>query len=243
MSVFGRMQGIRSADGTSKFPAKKPYVPIRFRLKKDETKQIVVLDENFTFGMREHSLQGLDGKWTTERCIAEWDACPLCQRANTNVYDILLLTCQDMTPWTNKDGVTVNYSKRELAVKKNDLPAFTALMNAKGSLRGIVLDMTRGNGEKESASGKPTFIDKLSEEDILAEFGHEARVSDKGTIIVAENDAAFPFNYEKYHTVPTRNELSRKYDIGPRPGSVEETIDQTEVVQLLELNEELPEVE
>src|SRR6476620_1253796 len=103
-NVFARMQGQKAPSG-SKFPAKKAYVPSRFRCQPSETKRLVILDEKFSFGMREHSLKGPDGKWTTERCISEWDTCPLCTKENVNVYDVALLTVNDLTPWskTNQD--------------------------------------------------------------------------------------------------------------------------------------------
>jgi hypothetical protein len=243
--VFARMQGLKTANQPSKYPEKKKYVPSRFRCEKNETKRIVVLDEKFTFGMREHSFQNWNenGRWTTERCISEWDICPLCSKDNVNTYDIILVTVLDLTPWTTKEGTTVEYTKRVLGLKKNDLAAFQGLMGVHGSLRGLVLDMTRGNGEKESASGKPTYVSTLSEEDMLSEFGHEARLSDKGTVIVPANDSVNVWNYDKYFGVPSKSELIRKYGLPAIPGSVEESVtNEEQAINLMELNEELPEV-
>lgn len=250
-NVFERMQSQRTQT-PKQFPAKKVYVPSRFRCQPGETKRLVVLDEKFSFGMREHSLQQADGKWTTERCISEWDSCPLCSRDNVSVYDVAMLTVLDLTPWTktNADGTTTKYeyTKRVLAVKKGDLPSFSGLLNVHGSFRGLVLDMARGTGQKETASGKPTYVMTLSDDDLISEFGSEEVVSEKGNVIRPVNDSIFPFNYEKFFTVPTRGDLSRKYDIPARPGSVEEEAtapweaDDDEAIVLLDLDE-LPDVD
>lgn len=241
-SIFARLQGQRSGYTKNSLPQKAKFVPSRFRCKPNETKRIVVIDEKFTFGVTEHSLQGPDGKWTTERCIAAWDSCPLCGKDNVNTADAVLLTVLDLTPWETKDGQTVEYSKRVLAVKKGDLAAFTGLMGVHGSLRGLVLDMTRGDSPKETAIGKPTFVQKLTDDDLVEMFGHPAKMSEKGTVIVPENDSVQPWNYDKYFTVPSRMDLARKYNIGPRPGSVEEEVNEP-AINLLDLAEELPDIE
>jgi hypothetical protein len=195
--------------------------------------------------MKEHSFQGPSGFYVTDRCISEWDTCPLCTKENVNTYDIVLLSVQDLTPWTTKAGELVENTKRELAVKKNDLVAFQGLIDIHGSLRGLVLDMTRGTGDKESANGKPTFVQKLTDDEMLEMFGHPAKMSEKGTVIVPENDAVNPWNYEKYHSVPSRADLAREYNVGPRPGSIDEDAVQQndEPVMLLDLSEALPDVD
>lgn len=245
-SVFDRMLSNKPANAKV-FPQKKKYVPSRFRCAKGETKRIVLLDVKFTFGMREHSLQGADGKWTTERCISEWDTCPICS-TSASVYDIALLTVLDLTPWTKKndDGTTTEYAytKRVLAVKKGDLAAFSGLLNVHGSFRGLVLDMTRGTGDKESAIGKPTYVATLSDEDLIEEFGSEEVLSEQGKVIRPANDAVNAFNYDRYYSAPSRSELSNKYDVPARPGSAEESApwDEDDSIQTIDLNE-LPDVD
>lgn len=257
-NVFARMQSNKSANFTER-PKKKLFTPSRFKIHQisqaeqdagitTRTKQIVVLDERFTFGMKEHSLKGPDGKWTTERCLSEWDSCPLCNQENVSVYDVALLTVLDLDPWTktHEDGTTTEYkfTKRVLAVKKGDLAAFSGLLDVHGSFRGLVLNMTRGTAQKETASGKPTFVMVLSEDELIEEFGSEEVLSEKGNVIRPANDNTFPFNYDKFYPVPSRAELSRKYNIGPRPGSVEETPEEDdETIFVMDLGEELPDME
>lgn len=253
-NVLERMQSNKPTSNTSKFPVKKPYVPSRFKCLPSTTKRLVILDDKFSFGMKEHSLQGQDGKWTTERCISEYDSCPLCNRDNISVYDVAFLTVLDLTPWTktNTDGTKTEYqfTKRILAVKKGDLPSFSGLLNVHGSFRGLVLDMARGPGQKETASGKPTYVATLSDDELTEEFGSEEVVSEKGTVIRPANDAIYAFNYDKFYPVPTRNELARKHDIPARPGAYDEgddsappfSMDDEETVFTMDLDE-LPDVD
>lgn len=258
-NVFARMQSNKPANFTER-PAKKLFTPSRFKIQQiseaeqaqgitTRTKQIVVLDDKFTFGMKEHSLQGPDGKWVTERCLSEWDTCPLCSRDNVSVYDVALLTVLDLTPWTktNPDGTTTEYAytKRVLAVKKGDLAAFSGLLNVHGSFRGLILNMTRGTAPKKTASGDPTFVGILTEDEMISEFGSAEVLSEKGNVIRPANDTIFPFNYDRFYPVPSRSELSRKYDIPARPGSVEEFTNNNDddSVFVMDLSEELPDVE
>lgn len=246
-SIFARMTGggNQNSQNNSKYPPKKVYVPSRFRVAKNETKRIIVLDEKFSFAMREHSLQGPDGKWTTERCIGEHDTCPLCSMQGvSNPADVALLTVLDLTPWSKEvDGkiVKYEYTKRTLAVKRNDFAAFEALLNVHKSFRGLVLDMTRGNGDKESATGKPTYVATLTEDDLVMEFGTPEVLSEQGKVIRPANDVIYPFTYERHFILPSRMDLERKYGVAPRAGSMQETYDEpTERLQTLNLAEAAP---
>lgn len=238
-SVFDRMLSNKPANAKPT-PQKKAYTPSRFKIAQiteaeqkqgiaTRTKRMVVLDDKFSFGMREHSLQGPDGKWTTERCISEWDSCALCSKDNVSVYDVAFLTVLDLTPWTktNADGTTTEfaYTKRVLAVKKGDLAAFSGLLNVHGSFRGLVLDMTRGTAQKETASGKPTFVALLTEDELVEEFGSPEVLSENNKVIRPANDAIYPFAYERYYPVPSNMELQRKYGLAPRAGSDQEVVD------------------
>lgn len=247
-SVFDRMLSNKPATAKT-FPAKKTFTPSRFRLAKGTEKQLVILDEKFSFGMREHSLQGPDGKWTTERCISEWDSCPLCANSSS-VYDVAFLTVLDLTPWTktNDDGTKTEfpYTKRVLAVKRGDMAAFSGLLNVHGSFRGLALNMTRGTGDKESASGKPTFVAQLTEDELVTEFGSEEVLSANGKVIRPANDGIYPFAYERFFSAPSRMDMQRKYGLSPRPGADDEGQDagppfDVDTITTLDLNEQVVE--
>jgi hypothetical protein len=247
-ALFDRMQ--TGKPSVKKTFEKKVFQPQRLWLKKGETSQVVILDEKLSFGRREHSVKQADGHFAPEPCIADHEPCPLCEMTDTPmIYDVILLSCLDLREYTNKEGKVVKYTKKVIPIKKNDLPAYIGLAQVHGSLRGLLLNVTRGEGEKSSAIGAPTYVASLDENDLLDEFGHEARVSDKGVIIVPENDSINPWNYDKFYKNPSRSDLMTKYRIAPRPGSKEEAKEDdttppwnVEEVDVLDLGEELPEL-
>jgi hypothetical protein len=233
---------------------KKKWKPSRFRVAKGETKRLVVLDSEISYAQAEHTVKDREGKWQTERCISSVDACPICSLPKHNPADVVLLTVLDLTPWNyeDKDGNTIEkeYTKRELAIKTGSFPIFQALAAAQGGLRGLVLDMTRGHGDKEAAIGVPAYVQTLTEEELIEAFGGPEKLSEEGRVIVEENADTKPFNYEKVHEIPSRSELASKYGIAPRPGSQEELAQeeareqtQEETVALIDLSEELPNIE
>lgn len=242
-SVFARMQGIKTPKASSTSTRKK-YVPSRWRLKKGETKSLVILDENFTFGMREHARKKPDGFWETVRCISDYDSCPMCAMPDNRPYDLVLLTVLDLTPW-EKDGNTFDYTKRVLALKKGDYEKMQVIAQVNGNnLRGIMLDMTRGYGEKESANGAPAFVRKLTEDELIEAFGSPEKKYDSGFVLPA-NNAIIPFEYNVIFATPSRDEIAAHLGLAPRPGSKAESEvpPWEEEVETLDLSEDLPDVD
>jgi hypothetical protein len=243
-SIFARMQGKTPPKSENKLTRRK-YVPSRFRCSKGETKRLVIVDERFEFGMREHARQKPDGKWETVRCISDYDACPMCAVPNNRPYDLVLLTVLDLTPW-EKDGKTYEYTKRVLALKKGDYERMQSVTSGR-KMRGLVLDMERGYGDKESANGVPKYVDELSEDDMIEAFGSPEKTYDSGFVLPA-NNAIIAFDYKTIFEVPSVDELREHLGLAPRPGSkAEAKIDETppweEDTQTLDLNEELPDVD
>jgi hypothetical protein len=135
-----------------------------------------------------------------------------------------------------------------MALKRNDYEKVQTIADMQG-LRGVLLECTRGHEEKESANGKPKFINKLTEDELIQEFGTPEKVYPSGFILAANNNL-LPFNYEEIFTVPTRDELAAEVGLGPRPGSrAEQQLDETppwieeDVVETVDLNESFPEVD
>ncbi len=247
-AIFARMQG-KQAPTQNRTTQRKKYVPSRFRVAKGETKSLVIVDEQFTFAMREHSHRNAQGKWETIRCIADYDSCPVCALPDHRPHDVILLTVLDLTPWstTDKTGkeVTYEYTKRVLALKTNDYKAMKIIALTTGSLRGLLLDMTRGYGEKESANGVPNYVNKLTEEQLIEMFGTPEKKYDSGFVVPA-NNAIVPFDYAEIFAPPSRAELAAHIGAPPRPGSKEELQEETppwEAVEVLDLGEELPDVD
>lgn len=226
-AIFSRVQ-----DGkpSRTFAPRKKWMPSRFRLKAGETKRLIVIDEKITYAQAEHSVKDREGKWQTERCIAATDACPICQLPKHNPADKILLTVLDLTPWTytDKEGnkVEKEFTKREIAIGTKQFPIWQTLAATQG-LRGLVLDMTRGHEPLEAGIGVPSFVQKLTEEELLETFGHDEIVNE-GKVVKEANADITPFNYAAIHTPPSRSELAQKYGIAPAPGSLEERIQEAQ---------------
>lgn len=243
------MQGKTPPKTEYKKTDRKKYVPSRWRVAKGETKRLVIVDERFEFGMREHSRQKPDGYWETVRCISDYDACPMCAVPQNRPYDLVLLTVLDLTPW-EKEGKTYEYTKRVLALKKGDYERFQSVTSGR-KMRGLVLDMERGHGDKESANGIPKYVDELSEDDLIEAFGSPERTYDSGFVVPA-NSAITVFDYKTIFNPPTADELREHLGLAPRPGSkAEAQVNQDDEsppweeneVEVLDLNEELPDVD
>lgn len=248
-NIFARIQGKKTAPlpTATNNGQRKKYKPSKFYLKKGDKKTLVIVDEQFTFAMREHNVKGADGFWKQHRCINDYDACPACGLPDNRPYDLAILTVLDLTPW-EKDGITHEFTKRYMALKKGDYEKFQTIAQMQG-LRGVVLEMERGHEEKESANGKPTFINKLSEDDLIEAFGSPEKLYPSGFVLAA-NNAIVAFDYANIFTVPTRDELAAELGMAPRPGSKAETQaedntvpwDESEV-ETLDLSEEYPTVD
>lgn len=230
-AIFTRVQEGKPAGNNTR----KRWKPSRFRCAAGETKTLVILDEKITYAQAEHSVKHYSSEykegfmWQTERCIAATDACPICSMPKHNPTDKILVTVLDLTPYSykDKDGNTVQkeYTKRELAIGTKQLPMFQSFASLNnGSLRGLVLNMTRGHEKLEVGTGVPSFNQVLTEEDLIESFGHEERKNDEGKVVVQENAAIYPFEYAKIHLPPTRSELATKYGVAPLPGSLEERV-------------------
>lgn len=252
--VFKRVQeGKFSPNGSRQ---NKKWKPSRFRCGKNETKRLVILDEKINHAQAEHSVKDDQGKWQTELCISAVAACPICSLPKHNPSDKILLTVLDLTPWSYTDEKTgevveKEFTKRELAIGTKQFAVFNALAAANnGNLRGLMLDMTRGDQPLEPGHGAPTFVQTLTEEELVEAFGHPA-IEKEGRVVKQENADITPFDYAKIHVLPSRAELSQKYGIAPRPGSTEEleaeveeeTTSMEDSVNALDLDEELPEIE
>lgn len=248
-NIFARIQGNKTPPlpTATNNGQRKKYKPSKWFLKKGDKKELVILDAQFTYAMREHNVKGADGYWKQHRCIGDYDACPVCSLPDNRPYDLVLLTVLDLTSW-EKDGKTYEYTKRYMALKKGDYEKFDAIAKMQG-LRGVVLEMERGHEEKESANGKPTFLNKLTEDELIEAFGAPEKVYPSGFVLQA-NNAIVAFDYDNIFTVPTRDELAAELGMAPRPGSKAETQaddesppwNETEV-NTIDLNETYPDVD
>ena len=140
--------------------------------------------------------------------------CPICAKGYKHSY-VLLLTVLDLTPYVNKDGVEVPYSRKLLALKSNSLPAIGQILKSAerkyGTCRGTMIVLNRGNKskdypkigvpqmfsvEKEDGSEEDVMYDFYSEEDLVSEFGHPKILSKDGSRVIFEENEQLPEDSE-----------------------------------------------
>jgi hypothetical protein len=190
------------------------YMPYRFWLPVGKQVEVVVLDAEPGPCFYEHQLQNpQSGKWDTyESCPKEFDLCPLCDgtAGGKDSYYIMLLTVIVLDPYVNSKGITVPHSRKLLAVKSAEQPFFLRQFDRDGSLRGLHLLMTRDT-KNMANHGRPEFIAKHSEEDVMASFGHAAVTAQDGKVLKQANADCFAFPYGRIFTKPSGEDLRRRY--------------------------------
>lgn len=169
-------------------------MPFRFFCPVGETREFIVVDDRITFVRNEHNLKDSRGKWSIYApCISEHANCPICMsNPDKPAYFAMYLTVIDLTPYTNKDGIEVPWSKKLLVVKSNQQKKFTRKQEQHGSLRGALFSTTR-DGEKEAAIGSDIELIEFVEEEALNEYYNTYEKDGKVIEIVGSE----PFNYEE----------------------------------------------
>lgn len=182
------------------------HSPFRFYCPVGESKDVIVVDNEPDFFRHEHSLKGQDGKWNVFcSCIADHANCPVCLSGPEKpAYFALYLTVIDLTPYTNKEGIAVPWSKKLLVVKSSQQKKFTRLFNQHGSLRGMVLQMTR-DGEKDAAIGNDIECVGFVDEDGLETYYHVYQDKQNKDVEVIGGE---PFNYDEIFPAQTEEMLA-----------------------------------
>jgi hypothetical protein len=211
------------------------HFPFRFFLGKGESREVLVLDESLEecVAFYEHNKKNPKTGYYDiyEPCPREFENCPLCEAGEKSYY-VTYLTILDLTPYTNKNGDTVKYSRKLLPIKHAQLgsfkKAFNACMNNNGKLRGMTMWLERGKEKTAPRVGEPAPYDSgmlfefIDEEGILEEFGHEQGVRQDGTVYEEANAKLKPFDYEKLFPKPSAAKLRKKYGGTPPAGGSEE---------------------
>lgn len=195
-------------------------MPFRFYCPVGETRELIVVDEKPDFFRYEHNLKDRrSGKWTVfTACINESENCPVCKSAEREAYFAMYLTVIDLTPYTNKDNEEVAWSKKLLVVKPAQQKKLTRMYERLGSLRGVVLSMTR-DGDKDASIGNDIeHIETMSEDDLLT---YETEYTDKKNVahVVLGHE---PFDYDALFPMPTAQQLRAIVGGQPEPGSRED---------------------
>lgn len=147
-------------------------------------------------------------------------------------------------PYTNKQGVQQKSSKRLLSIKSKQWTDTMADLIAEaqheyGTIRGVMIKMKRheGTGMDEPAIGKPQKFKKdgfkkfgkMSEANLVKNFGHAAIVNDQGHIIKEENDMIRPFDYDEEFPYLTEKMLCAKWGLPlPQEEAASESFDNYE---------------
>jgi len=201
-------------------------MPFRFYCPVGESREVVVIDDNLqdVFFRFEHNLKNKrSGKWDIYcACIAENANCPVCREAERPAYFAMFLTVIDLTPYENKDGIEVPWSKKLLVVKTAQQKKITRLAERYGTLRGMVLQMTR-DGEKDASIGNDIeYIEHMSEDDLLTYETTYEYEDGQGKKQVKEVIGHEPFDYDELFPMPTEQQLRAIVGGSPEPGSRDE---------------------
>lgn len=192
------------------------HAPMRFRMASGETKQVVILDDKPDFFQYEHNAKDADGKWRIfSGCVKESDNCPACSALGKESYYAMYLTVLDLTPFELRSGETVAFSRKLLVVKNQQQKKFMRMYEKEGTLRGMILDLTR-DGDKEPAIGNDIeFVDWMPEDELLT-YVREWTDREKKRHI---DNCHEPFDYETIFPEPTTEGLRAQFGGSAAPGS------------------------
>lgn len=202
------------------------YAPLRFYVPVGETKEIVILDDKPEFFLYEHNTKFTEGKrrgrWGNHLiCIDEWANCPVCEEYGDPSY-VMFLSVLDFTPYTDKNNVRHEYSRKLLAIKPAQQKKFLRKYEKEGTLRGATFECSR-DGDKDAAIGNDIeHTGWMDEEDL--ETGYIKKFKDREGNRKSENHGE-PYDYEALFTEPTEEELQILMGREPQPGSRRESSD------------------
>lgn len=184
----------------------KGFEPFRFWVPIGETRQIVIIDDAPNFYRYEHALQtpGSNRFDNFLPCINDHANCPACSVSEKPSYFAMYLSVIDLTPYENRDGDEVPWSKKMLVVKPSQQKKIARLYEREGTLRGMILDMTR-DGQKDAAIGNDIEFVEWMEEEELATYYSEYEDKDGKTQAI---DCLEPFNYEEIYPDLTEDQLA-----------------------------------
>lgn len=200
--------------------AQNANMPFRFYCPVGDTRQFIIVDEDTDFFRHEHCMKDKrTGRWDIYcECINEHANCPVCKVAERPSYFAMYLTIIDLTPYENKDGITVEWSKKLLVVKSAQQKKFARIREKEGTLRGALIEVTR-DGDKDASIGNDiSFLELVSEDELLS---YETEYEDaKGKLhqVIGHE----PFDYDELFPAPTEQQLAAMVGGKAEAGSREE---------------------
>lgn len=181
--------------------------PFRFFVGVNETRQAIIVDEAPEFFRMEHNLLNPRTKrWDRHLpCIDEHTNCPVCAVSDKPAMYCMYLTVIDLTPYENRDGDTIEWSKKLLVVKTGQQKKFARWLEKHGSLRGMVLSFSRDQKKESNIGGTIEFDDDWADETELEGYYTEFENKDKEVIVI---DGSQPFDYEAIYPDMTEKQLA-----------------------------------
>jgi hypothetical protein len=154
----------------------------------------MIADDRPSFYRWEHALQDKRSKRYDVflPCIDEFCNCPACGVAGSNrpAYFAMYLTVIDLTPYVKSDGTEIPFTKKLLVVKPMQQKKIMRYFERHGTLRGMVLEMTR-DGDKDANIGDPEYVEHAPEEE-LADYVSEYTDKD-GVVHPIYCDEPYPY--------------------------------------------------
>lgn len=192
--------------------------PFRFYVTAGESKQAIICDEKPDFFMYEHGLRDSEGRWGRLfcGCIKSHDICPVCESVKESYYG-MYLTVIDLTPFTTRDGETVEFSRKLLVIKPAQQKKFLRMYQKEGTLRGALIEFTR-DGEKDASIGNDfEIVEFVPEEEMQTYVRTWTDQQNKEHTEYCDE----PYVYEEIFEEPTVSKLRALVGGGPTPGSRE----------------------
>lgn len=212
--------------------ANRKFKPFRFYMKPGEQKQILVLDATARSAcFYEHDIFIASQKQSyNESCPKEFDLCPICQMAERGgqnspfkqPYYVMMLSIIDLTPYQKRDGSIIPWSRKLLPCKAQSQDFFDRLEASQGGLRGVKLLMTRPTNDTVRI-GLPEFMQKHTEEEILASFSHPEMKGKDGSVYKLANADCYAYDYAELFPQPTGEDIRTRWGGDAPAGSAAES--------------------
>ena len=135
-----------------------------------------------------------------------------------------MLTVLVLKEWTNKKTGEVHaYSRMLLPIKLGQKEKYLELqkhaLREQGSMRGLYMVLRRGTGDQSISTGEPVMLDSgkmydlISEDDLIADYGHDPVKNREGKVIKPANGDLEPFDYNQLFPRPDAEDLARRFGV------------------------------
>ena len=152
----------------------------RFWVPKDKDASITFIDGNLVDGvldvpfMYEHNIMQ-NGKWGNFYiCTQDVEPCPICEGGSSPSYVGMLAVIDHSEYVSKKDGATHKDNVKLFVAKRDTIKTLQKLAVKRGGLRGCRFDVSRTGDKSPSVGNMFDFIEKVSEEQMVAKYGDKA---------------------------------------------------------------------